>query len=63
MLSSKGPDAELKLADFGISKILTDQTLTTNCGTPIYMAPEIIFGREYSYEVDIWSVGITMYYL
>lgn len=63
LLSSRGPDAELKLADFGISKILTNETMITNCGTPVYMAPEIIEGKEYDRSVDIWSIGVTMYYL
>jgi serine/threonine protein kinase len=40
-MTTKGPDALLKLADFGISKILSEEMLNTNCGTPIYMAPEI----------------------
>lgn len=63
LLSSRDPDAVLKLADFGISKILTDELMNTNCGTPVYMAPEIIQGREYGRSVDIWSIGVTMYYL
>ena len=37
--------------------------LTTNCGTPVYMAPEIWKGVEYNQKVDIWSVGVVMYYL
>lgn len=41
LMTTKGPDALLKLADFGISKILSEEMLNTNCGTPIYMAPEI----------------------
>jgi len=39
LLSSRRPDGILKLADFGISKILSDELLTTHCGTPVYMAP------------------------
>ena len=37
--------------------------LSTNCGTPIYMAPEIWAGETYSEKVDIWSIGVVMYYL
>lgn len=62
-MTTKGPDALLKLADFGISKILSDEMLNTNCGTPIYMAPEIWQGKPYNEKVDIWSIGVVMYYL
>ena len=51
------------MADFGISKILSEEMLTTNCGTPIYMAPEIWRGEDYDSKVDIWSLGVVMYYL
>ena len=37
--------------------------LTTNCGTPVYMAPEIWNGCEYDKKVDLWSLGVVMYYL
>lgn len=63
LMTTRGPDAILKLADFGISKILTEEMLNTNCGTPIYMAPEIWQSQNYNEKVDIWSIGVTMYYL
>lgn len=63
LMTTKGPDAMLKLADFGISKIITEEMLITNCGTPIYMAPEIWEARPYNEKVDIWSIGVVMYYL
>ncbi len=63
LITSSQPDGVLKLADFGISKILSDEMLTTNCGTPVYMAPEIWSGVEYNQKVDMWSVGVVMYYL
>ena len=62
-MSSNSPEGILKLADFGISKILSDEMLTTNCGTPIYMAPEIWRGEAYDAKVDIWSLGVVMFYL
>ena len=37
--------------------------LTTNCGTPVYMAPQIWKGEAYGNKVDMWSVGVVMYYL
>ena len=50
----------IKLIDFGAAKIISDQT-NTIIGTPHYMAPEVIMGKGYSFQIDIWSVGICMY--
>ena len=59
MIDQKG---YLKVIDFGISKYLKDEDLTnTVCGTPHYMAPEIISGKGYSYSVDYWSFGVTLF--
>jgi len=51
-----------KLIDFGVSRILvgTTQTLT---GTPLFMAPEILEGKPYTRESDVYSLGCTIYYL
>ncbi|XP_013882373.1 calcium/calmodulin-dependent protein kinase type IV isoform X2 [Austrofundulus limnaeus] len=57
-------DASLKIADFGLSKIIDDQvTMKTVCGTPGYCAPEILRGNAYGPEVDMWSVGVILYIL
>ncbi|XP_024909148.1 calcium/calmodulin-dependent protein kinase type IV isoform X1 [Cynoglossus semilaevis] len=57
-------DAPLKIADFGLSKIIDDQvTMKTVCGTPGYCAPEILRGVAYGPEVDMWSVGVILYIL
>lgn len=63
MLSTNSHEGILKIADFGISKILSGEMLTTNCGTPVYMAPEIWKMLEYDAKVDVWSMGVVMYYL
>jgi p21-activated kinase 1 len=51
---------ELKLSDFGyVAELETsEEKRTTVCGTPYWMAPEIIEGSPYGKEVDIWSLGI-----
>ena len=55
---------EIKLADFGLAHILEPQTaLTTACGTPGYVAPEILMGHGYDKEVDLWSLGVITYIL
>lgn len=51
----------MKLADFGESKSFKEGALTTYCGTPDYMAPEIIKGENYGPAVDIWAVGVITY--
>eukprot|EP00033_Pygsuia_biforma_P000104 GCRY01000131.1.p1 GENE.GCRY01000131.1~~GCRY01000131.1.p1 ORF type:complete len:328 (+),score=74.58 GCRY01000131.1:199-1182(+) len=54
----------LKLADFGLSKITGAETLLrTQCGTPGYVAPEVLLGKGYSLPVDMWSCGVIMYIL
>lgn len=57
---------ELKVGDFGLATRLefNDERKRTICGTPNYIAPEIIMGAAgYSYEVDIWSCGIICFAL
>uniref|UniRef100_A0A1I7W2Q8 Protein kinase domain-containing protein n=1 Tax=Loa loa TaxID=7209 RepID=A0A1I7W2Q8_LOALO len=50
----------LKLTDFGFAKIVNDMT-NTLCGTPEYLAPEVIDGNGYNKAVDWWSLGILIY--
>ncbi|XP_063149196.1 calcium/calmodulin-dependent protein kinase type IV [Candoia aspera] len=64
LYATPAPDAPLKIADFGLSKIVADQvTMKTVCGTPGYCAPEILRGCAYGSEVDMWSIGIITYIL
>ncbi|KAJ3180551.1 hypothetical protein HK101_009951 [Irineochytrium annulatum] len=55
----------LKLADFGLAKGFDVGVLNTVCGTPIYLAPEVIFskGKAYDHRVDIYSTGVILFYL
>jgi cGMP-dependent protein kinase len=50
----------IKIIDFGTAKEINDRTQTT-MGTPHYMAPEMIFGKGYSFEVDYWAIAVCMY--
>ena len=53
---------KVKLTDFGLSKIISPGELMFDaCGTPAYVAPEVLYKKGYSKEVDIWSTGIILY--
>ncbi|KAK9324176.1 hypothetical protein V1517DRAFT_74936 [Lipomyces orientalis] len=52
----------LKLADFGFARILPSTSLAeTLCGSPLYMAPEILRYEKYDAKADLWSVGTVLY--
>ncbi|KAK9451437.1 kinase-like domain-containing protein [Limtongia smithiae] len=54
----------LKLADFGFARILPNTSLAeTLCGSPLYMAPEILRYEKYDAKADLWSVGTILYEL
>jgi len=63
LLADEAEDAHVKIADFGLSKVMDDAALQTACGTPGYVAPEVLMGGGYHQEVDIWSIGVIMYIL
>ncbi|CAB3258052.1 unnamed protein product [Arctia plantaginis] len=62
LLLHKGSDGKymLKVADFGFAQHMTAEGPRSVRGSPLYMAPEMLFG-EYDARVDLWSVGIIMY--
>lgn len=52
----------IKLCDFGLAKIMTGLTrMNTICGSPLYMAPEILNQKNYTNTIDIWSIGIILF--
>jgi len=66
LLKSPYNDFDIKLADFGFAKKLNSngkKSLDTQCGTPGYVAPEILKGSKYGSEVDMWSCGVIVYIL
>jgi len=64
LLVSKTDDKNIKIADFGFAKKVTgSKCLMTQCGTPGYVAPEILHGVPYGTKSDIWSLGVIIYIL
>lgn len=52
----------LKIADFGFARVLPTTSLAeTLCGSPLYMAPEILRYEKYDAKADLWSVGTVLY--
>jgi len=58
-------DGVLKITDFGLAHYLklppSLHVMHTCCGTPHYVAPEVLSSNEYSHEVDFWSLGVILY--
>jgi calcium/calmodulin-dependent protein kinase I len=66
LLASKTDDSQVKLIDFGFAGDLNRKNMSTPCGTPGYVAPEIINAKDtssYGPSVDVWSMGVIMYIL
>ncbi|XP_054072304.1 protein kinase C delta type isoform X3 [Rissa tridactyla] len=60
MLDKEG---HIKIADFGMCKenVVGENKASTFCGTPDYIAPEILLGLRYTFSVDWWSFGVLLY--
>ncbi|KDD72402.1 protein kinase [Helicosporidium sp. ATCC 50920] len=72
LLSRPGDLSALKIADFGLAKDHVDAPLSTVCGTPQYVAPEVILrgrartgsrGAPYGMQCDLWSAGVILFIL
>ncbi|CAI5977064.1 unnamed protein product [Closterium sp. NIES-65] len=64
LLSERTSAAVLKIADFGFARSLQPQGLAeTLCGSPLYMAPEILQCQRYDAKADLWSVGAILFEL
>nr|CDP92631.1 BMA-ZYG-8, isoform c [Brugia malayi] len=56
-------DLRLKLADFGLAVKMASEPLRVICGTPTYVAPEVLAELGYDYKVDLWAAGVILYVL
>ncbi|KAF8943042.1 hypothetical protein BGZ47_005862, partial [Haplosporangium gracile] len=66
LFKTEAEDSELLIADFGLSKIIDKEKfdlLTTTCGTPGYMAPEILQKSGHGKPVDMWAIGVITFFL
>ena len=65
LMTSKAKDAQCKITDFGLSKFFDEQSslMKTPCGTPGYIAPEVLHMRGYNQQCDVWSFGVIVYIL
>ncbi|XP_056292842.1 calcium/calmodulin-dependent protein kinase type 1 isoform X2 [Pseudoliparis swirei] len=64
LYDSMADDAKIMISDFGLSKIEgSDSVMSTACGTPGYVAPEVLAQKPYSKAVDCWSIGVIAYIL
>jgi len=60
---SPDEDSKIMISDFGLSKMEDSGIMATACGTPGYVAPEVLAQKPYGKEVDVWSIGVISYIL
>jgi len=60
---SADPDSKIMISDFGLSKMEESGVMATACGTPGYVAPEVLAQKPYGKAVDVWSIGVISYIL
>lgn len=60
---SADENSKIMISDFGLSKMEDSGIMATACGTPGYVAPEVLAQKPYGKEVDVWSIGVISYIL
>ncbi|EWM20832.1 myosin light chain kinase [Nannochloropsis gaditana] len=63
LLADETDDVQIKIADFGYAVRVNRNTLRSQCGTPCYVAPEILRREPYGKPVDMWSIGVIIFIL
>ena len=64
MITQQNDFGVIKIMDFGLSKIIsTQEKMVDGYGTLSYVAPEVLLRTPYNKEVDIWSLGIILFYM
>ncbi|CAG0915247.1 unnamed protein product [Notodromas monacha] len=60
---SSDEESKIMISDFGLSKMEDSGIMATACGTPGYVAPEVLAQKPYGKAVDVWSIGVIAYIL
>lgn len=66
LFKTNSETSPLLICDFGLSRIIDEEKfriLTTTCGTPSYMAPEVFTKTGHGKPVDVWAIGVITYFL
>ncbi len=63
LMTNPDDDADVKIVDFGFASSSEGFDLSEQCGTPAYIAPEILFNKLHGAPVDMWSLGVILYIL
>lgn len=63
LLTTKGPDAEVKLIDFGLAKVMRESVASSFLGTKGYLAPEMLQRHSYDKAIDMWALGVIVFVL
>jgi len=64
LIKSSNDDTHVMISDFGLSRVLGQNSMAyTACGTPYYVAPEVLSEKGYNTQVDLWSIGVITYFL
>jgi len=63
LLTGKGTDAEVKLIDFGLAKVMCEPVASSFLGTKGYLAPEMLQRHSYDKAIDMWALGVIVFVL
>ncbi|RYH23427.1 serine/threonine-protein kinase [archaeon] len=63
LLTTKGADAEIKLIDFGLAKVMFEEVASSFLGTKGYLAPEMLQRQSYDQAIDMWALGVICFVL
>jgi len=63
LCAEEGKERVIKVADFGLSKMFSHEDLISRCGSPTYIAPEVLECAKYSEAVDMWAIGVITFVL